>query len=638
MRDRVVGTAGHIDHGKTALVRALTGVDTDRLPAEKQRGITIDLGFAALDLGSTQLAFIDVPGHERFIRNMLAGATALDLALLVVAADDSVMPQTREHLELLGLLGLAGGLIVLTKCDLAAPSWLALVEEDVRALVAGTFLDGAAILRTSATTGVGIEALKNAITSLAESAPPRDDPGFFRLAIDRAFTVAGHGTVVTGTVASGSVSVGDELEWLPSGRTVRVRGLHRHDRRVERVDCGSRAAVNLVGVHHSEIRRGQEIATPGYLSPTRVVSVEVRGSADAPRALRHRGRYRLHLGTAEVTATLACLEGDEVSPGGSGLAQLFLAEPVSCVSGQPFVIREESPPATLGGGRVLVPSARRTRRSNRLELERLEQLRSPVPAVRAAAALAGFGLRSWTERALAREAGLGIAHIDPALAALELVDVPTGPRRTVRLLASVVATLEDRVVRALARLHAAKPRQAAIPRAHLGAELPDLENDALVAALIDRLHSRGRVVADARAVALKEFEPRLSQNERKLKAELLAALHEGGFSPPEVADLVAKAGARGSVVPELLALLRDEDRAVEISPQLYLDSETAAELRRRLVARLSDGSSLTMAELRDLLGTTRKYALPIGEWLDRIGLTHRDGDSRRLNPNEVATS
>ena len=263
--DFVLGTAGHIDHGKTALVARLSGVDTDRLPAEKQRGITIDLGFASIQVGEYRLALVDVPGHERFIRNMLAGAAGLDLAMLIVAADDSVMPQTREHVEILRLLGLSGGLVVLSKCDLVESSWIDLVEEDVRSLVRGTFLEGATIVRTSSTTGLGLDELKHSLEATCDSVEPGHDPGVFRMAIDRSFTLAGHGTVVTGTVASGTVRVGDELEWLPAGRPVRVRGLHRHDRPAEQIGRGSRAAINLVGVHHTEILRGQELAAPGYL-------------------------------------------------------------------------------------------------------------------------------------------------------------------------------------------------------------------------------------------------------------------------------------------------------------------------------------------------------------------------------------
>ena len=417
-RDLVLGTAGHIDHGKTALVYALTGVDTDRLPAEKERGITIDLGFAALDLGGYQLALIDVPGHEKFIRNMLAGASGLDLAMLVVAADDSVMPQTREHLEILRLLGLSGGILVLTKCDLVDATWLDLVEDEVRSLVRGTFLENAPIVRTSATTGQGIDDLKHELRGLCASVKPRRDQGLFRMAIDRSFTVAGHGTVVTGTIASGSVAVGDEVEWQPDGRAVRVRGLHRHDRPVERIGPGARAAVNLVGVHHSEIHRGHELAAVGYVRSTRILTVDLRQSTDAVRAIRHRGRYSLHLGTTEVAAVLSLLDAGEPPMGPPHLAQLFLSEPVVAVHGEPFVLRAQSPPATLGGGRVLQPNPRRLRRRDQLWLARVRRLRSADPVDRVSGALAFIGLESWTERQLAACTGLSSDEIEHALAAL----------------------------------------------------------------------------------------------------------------------------------------------------------------------------------------------------------------------------
>ncbi len=650
-RNLVLGTAGHIDHGKTALVRALTGVDTDRLPAEKERGITIDLGFAALDLGGHHLALIDVPGHERFIRNMLAGASGLDLTMLIVAADDSVMPQTREHLEILRLLGLAGGIVVLTKCDLADPSWLDLVEEEVRSLVRGTFLEDAPVVRTSAVTGQGLNELRDALCVLCTTVRPRYDQGVFRMAIDRSFTVSGHGTVVTGTVASGSLTVGDELEWQPDGRIVRVRGLHRHDRPVERIGRGSRAAINLVGVHHTEVRRGQELAARGYVQATRILSVELVGSVEAVRPFRHRGRYKLHLGTVEVSAVLSLLETNESSPGQPQLAQLFVAEPVVAVHGQPFVLRAQSPPATLGGGRILQPSPRRLRRRDSVSLARLGRVGSVDPVDRLSAVLAFLGLTSWTERRLSALSGLAGGEIESALAALTasgaLVELPVGPRRTVSVLAEYAADLEDRALRALGRLHAARPRHSGIPRAQLAASFPDLANEALAAGLIERLRAHGKVIADVRTVALRDFQPKLSQGERKLKAELAETIRAGGMSPPDATELAAAAGARAGVVPDLLALLRDEDHLVEINAQLFLDAAVESELRRRVRERLADGSAITMSELRDLLGTTRKYAVPIGEYLDRIGLTKRDSDVRRLgaagapggaSPDEIVDS
>jgi selenocysteine-specific elongation factor len=634
----VLGTAGHIDHGKTALVRALTGVDTDRLPAEKQRGITIDLGFASLDLGDDQVALIDVPGHERFIRNMLAGASGLDLAMLVVAADDSVMPQTREHMQILTLLGLSAGVIALTKCDLVDPSWLDLVEDEIRGLVRGTFLEGAPIVRTSAVTGAGLAELKSALHAACGAVKPATDPGLFRMAIDRSFTVAGHGTVVTGTVASGHVSLGDELEWQPAGRPVRVRGLHRHDHPVEQIGRGSRAAINLVGAHHSEIFRGHELASSGYLEATRVLTLELVTSSDAGRPLKHRERYKLHLGTAEVSAVLSLLERTEPPDGAPRLAQLLLAQPVVAVHGQPFVLRIESPPATIGGGRVIAPSSRRLRRTDQAAISRLERLRSKEPDVRLRGALASLGLSAWTERRICALTGLRAADISSSLASLTasgaLVELPVGPRRTIRVLDESVAVLEDRVCRALARLHEAHPRQSAIPRARLEAALPDLDNKTLVAGLLDRLKDCGKLIGDTRAVALPGHEPKLSQGERKLKLDLAQAIKAGGFSPPELADLCASAGPRAAVVPELLTLLCEEQRAVEISSNLYLDADFERDLRRRVSERLAAGGTVTMSELRELLGTTRKYSVPIGEFLDRIGLTHRDGDVRRLNVTE----
>jgi selenocysteine-specific elongation factor len=633
-RDLVLGTAGHIDHGKTALVRALTGVDTDRLPAEIERGITIDLGFAALELGRHHLALIDVPGHERFIRNMLAGASGLDLAMLVVAADDSVMPQTREHLDILCLLGLNGGVIVVTKCDLADPPWLDLVEGDIRGLVAGTFLQDAEVIRTSVASGQGIAALRKSLERLCESAPGRPDPGPFRMPIDRSFPVPGHGTVVTGSVVSGQVAVGDELEWQPAGKPVRVRGIHRHDRRVERVGRGARGAINLVGVHHDEIRRGHELATPGYLTASRVLSVEIKPARGLHRRLRHRARYRLHLGTAEVGASLALLEANELADDSPALGQLFLSDPVVAVHGQPFVLREESPPNTLGGGLVIQPAGRRIHRRDAATVARLRQMTDPDPAIRVATALGFTGLAPWTDRSLSRDSGVAEAEVPKVVGDLttsgRLVEVALGPRRTTRIVAQFVLDLEDRVLRTLRRLHANSPRHSSIVRARVASALADLGNNPLVDAIIDRLKAQGKVTGDARSVALADHVPKLSQGERKLKAKIAEAFRAAGLSPPGPDEWAATAGPRADAVPDMLALLLDEEVLVEIGPQLYLDYDVAEGLRRRVVERLSDGSRITMAELRDLLGTTRKYAVPIGEYLDRIGLTLREGDLRRL--------
>ena len=314
-QDLILGTAGHIDHGKTALVKALTGIDCDRLPEEKARGITIDIGFASLELGEVRIGIVDVPGHERFIKNMLAGATGIDLAMLVVAADDSIMPQTREHLEILRLLGLQHGLIALTKCDLVDATTREVVELEVRELARGTFLEKAPLVRTSAQSGAGIVELKAALAETCRHVEVRTGQEWFRMAIDRSFVVQGHGTVVTGSVTSGSVHIGDELEWQPRGQLVRVRSLQNHDRSVDEAHRGQRAAINLAGIHHQDVVRGQELATPGYLVPVRVLTVRLHCLNDVKRPIKHRLPVRFHLGTAEIIGTLALLEGDVIEPG-----------------------------------------------------------------------------------------------------------------------------------------------------------------------------------------------------------------------------------------------------------------------------------------------------------------------------------
>src|SRR5436305_6434121 len=320
-RDLILGTAGHIDHGKTSLVKALTGIDCDRLPEEKARGITIDIGFASLDLGDYRLGVVDVPGHERFVKNMLAGATGVDLALLVVAADDSVMPQTREHLDILQLLGLSHGVIAMTKSDLVDADTRSVVALEVRELVRDTFLADAPLVATSAQSGAGDAELKAALADACRRVEARRGGEWFRLAIDRSFVVQGHGTIVTGSVTSGAVRVGDELDWLPGGRRVRVRALHNHDTPVDEVHRGMRAAINLAGVAHEDVRRGQELAAPGYLKPARTLTVRLRASADARRPLKHRAPVRVHLGTAELLGSVALLDRDVLLPGEWGLAQ-----------------------------------------------------------------------------------------------------------------------------------------------------------------------------------------------------------------------------------------------------------------------------------------------------------------------------
>jgi selenocysteine-specific elongation factor len=633
-RDLILGTAGHIDHGKTTLVKALTGIDCDRLPEEKKRGITIDIGFAILDLPPFRLGVVDVPGHERFVKNMLAGATGIDIALLVVSAKESVKPQTREHLEILRLLGIRHGLVAMTMCDLVDSDTSEVVELEVRDLVAGTFLAEVPILRTSAHTGQGIAELKQAILAACEKVEQSGARQWFRLPIDRSFIVQGHGTVVTGSVTSGTLKVGDEVEWLPRGERVRVRSLQNHDQAVEDVHRGQRAAINLAGVHHEEVLRGQEIATPGYLVPSRVVTVRLNCLAEMKRPIKHRQPVRFHIGTLEVMGAVSLLDCDSVEPGQWGLAQLFLDDPVTATWGQPFVVRESSATLTLGGGQVLQPVARKVRRRHIEVLERIEKLWTGDPRERALT-VAWFGAFSgFTVADLVRGANLAPDEASALVVALlqegVLRELAIGPARKVLLHRDMIVELEERVLGVLDRLHEQFPLMSTHDRQKVQSQLDYVGDDALVHAGVEALIGRKVLIGDLRRIGRATFKPKLSNNLRKLKDRMVASYQTGGFQPPEPASFASLAGGNASNLADLFDVCVAEGFLVKVTDDIYLHSDVEAEMRRRVTEKLRQGAGMTVAEIRDLLATTRKYAVPLCEYLDRAGVTRREGDLRVL--------
>lgn len=641
-RSLVLGTAGHIDHGKTALVRALTGIDTDRLPEEKARGVTIDIGFAHLRTEHEALAIIDVPGHERFIRNMLAGASGIDLALLVVAADDSVMPQTREHLAILQLLNIRHGLVAMTKCDLAGPEWLDLVEADIRELTAGTFLHDAPIIRTSAHTGAGLDALKAAIQSrcavlrLEQRQEVDEEP--FRLAVDRSFTSAGLGTIITGTVWSGSIQIEDELEQLPAQRRVRIRGLQVHGQSVAAVSAGQRAAINLTGVHHSEIERGHELARPRYLVPSSRISVRVRVLPDSPLPIRHRSRVRLHIGTAEVMAQVRLLRGMSVEPGQSGLAYLITADPIVCTARQPFVVRCESPLITLGGGTVLQPTVHvpATARGDEEGARRLQRIESEDPATRVATAIQLRGFSRWHEIDLLREADVTEAQARRCLKQLQdhgiLMHLGKTGWRSIVIHAERVAQLRARIVQTVRVLHERSPLAPSIPRAQISQRLSYLDDD-LIQALLNHMIESGHLAGDEQAVALEDHKPELNRDQLNLVRKLVAEYESAAFTPPDLDEVSRTLGTTSDRLRPLVTLAVQQNELVHVGGPFYLHA--SGEQRARAVLgdafRKSDG--LTLSEIRVLLSTTRKYAVPLCEYFDRVGVTKRVGDRRYAGPN-----
>ena len=610
----ILGTAGHIDHGKTALVRALTGVDTDRMPEEKRRGITIELGFAPLTLeGIGVLGVVDVPGHEGFVRTMLAGATGVDLALLVIAADEGVMPQTREHLAILDLLGVRAGVITLTKRDLVDDeAWMELVAEDVRALVAGTALDRAPVIATSATTGEGLDELRRALADAARTIPARSERDLFRMPVDRAFTVRGTGTVATGTVWTGMVRREDSVRIWPSGRPVRVRGIQAHGLSVERAASGSRAAVALAGVELDEVARGATLVGGEGWSATTILRAEVELLADVSRPLGPRTRVRFHLGTLDVGARVIAA-GGALAPGERRAARLALDSPVVARAGDRFVLRAASPTATIGGGVVVDPTPPKRARPWPMNL---------TAAQRAQLAIEEAGTEGVTLPSLPVRLGVAPDAV-PALVS-ELVD--SARRLGDRLLsARILDELGDRASDALEQFHREQPLEPGVPLQLLCSRLGAPAE--VVDAVLERQVRAGRVVLSGAVARSASWAPQLSAGEAELAETLVAELAAAGAEPSSVAELVSRHGP-GTV--GLLRYLERQSRLVQVESERYYERGALETLLDRLGRHMDGGAEHSPAELREVLGVSRKYLIPLLEFCDRVGYTARLASGSRV--------
>ena len=610
----ILGTAGHIDHGKTTLVRALTGVDTDRLPEEKRRGITIDLGFAPLVLdGIGTLGVVDVPGHEAFVRTMVAGATGIDLALLVVAADEGVMPQTREHLSILSLLGVQFGVVALTKCDLVDAEWLALVEEDVRATLATTSLARAPLVAVSAATGAGLDTLRVALANAARAVPARAADDIFRLPVDRAFTVKGTGTVVTGTVWSGALGREATVRLLPADVLVRVRALHSHGHTVEQVRAGDRAAIALASVDLAQVARGAVLVQGSAWRSSRVLRADVALLADAPRALGPRSRVRLHLGTSEASARLV-VAGGVLAPGDGASARVVLDTPIVARAGDRFVLRSASPVSTMGGGVVLDPLAPLRARAWPAEPR--------SPEVLLARVVADSGATGVSVGELPVRLGVSPARTDALVAMLPAWRVGD------RLIGDAARSALDTDAKAvLATYHAEQPLEPGAPlqwlRSRLGA------SEVVSAALLAMLESVGEIVVTHGLARLASFAPRLTTAQAALRDRVLALLVVRGQEPPAVDELAAELGVEAVTLSPILRLLAREGRVVAVEPARYYAAEVVAGLVQRLRAGMLADADYGPAELRDMLGFSRKFLIPFLEFSDRAGHTLRDVTGRR---------
>jgi selenocysteine-specific elongation factor len=636
-RHVLIGTAGHIDHGKTRLVARLTGMDTDRLPEEKARGISIDLGFAHWESGPFRFGVVDMPGHERFVKNMVAGATGVNLALLVVAADDSVMPQTREHLEIMDLLGVKTGVIAITKTDLIDAEYVELVQAEIEETVAGTFLEGCPIVPVSSETGEGIEELRETLARVAGEVEWADPASYFRLPIDRVFSLTGHGTIVTGSVLSGEVHAGDMLNLMPDEREIRVRSVETHHSQAEESGARRRTAINVAGMKVDEIARGRELVAQGYLRPTRRMVVDLRSLSGSSVAMKDRLELNLHIGTAETSARVI-LKGHPLKQGERAFAELRLKEPIVASYGQRFILRRISPALTVAGGTILDPA---------------------VPPLKRIKDLQGYGKALATESAAERVSFLlsqqdvvsdspteavwrvgvrpddYIGLIEELQSQDQIVEVPSGDRQLLvqRDRFDAVSKSVMRTIREQLEKH--QPRRA-LPRNTLLTACREISRSDLIEAVFARLLKTKELAKVGENFGPADAQVRLSKNQRAARDKILAETAAGGVMPPDVKNLMSTIGMKPDQINPLLTVCVEDGLLVRVSDLMYYTPEGLEQARVICCDLLSEKGEAPMSELRETWGVSRKYAVPLCEYFDSVGITVRQGDVRVAGP-EIET-
>ncbi len=630
MEQLIIGTAGHVDHGKTVLIKALTGVDTDRLREEKERGISIDLGFAPFRLPGGRLAgIVDVPGHERFIHNMLAGASGMDLVILVVDASEGVMPQTREHLDILQILGIRNGIVVITKIDLVEEEWQELVREEIGEELKGTFLEQAPVRAVSALKGEGIEELRTLIDELTSGLEARSASGPLRLPVDRSFVIAGFGTVVTGTLIQGSVEVGERVEVVPPGIDARVRNIQVHASDVKEAHAGSRVALNLSGLEKSQVVRGSVVSNPGYYSQTSLLDVSVELLSRARRGLKNLDPVHFFLGSARSVARLLLLDCDEIRPGERALAQCRLDHPLVAERGDPFVIRSYSPMTTIGGGMVLDPYPARHRRFRTQVIERLQELRQ-APSAGGDAAFVRGKLKEMTvaeDKTLAKETRLAL---DKVRSVLDDMNARGEVEKlgSAYIISEVLDELKEKLFAELGKYHRKQPLAFGISRAHLHATLPPSFGQREYDALLKRLQEQDEISVSGDLVSLCRYKPRPSERDQNLLKAVTDLYRSGGLQPPSAKEVIKSVGADPARKDEFFNYLLNTGELVKISEELYFHSEAYSKALDLLRRHFAENETLTLAQFRDISGSSRKYAQALLEHFDREKYTRRVEDYR----------
>lgn len=638
MREIILGTAGHVDHGKTSLIRALTGIETDRLKEEKKRGITIELGFAHLDLPcGHRIGIVDVPGHEKFVRNMVAGAAGMDLVAFIIAADEGIMQQTREHFEICRLLGIKDGLIILTKTDMVDEDWLEMVEEDVQEYFRDSFLEDAPILKVSSVTGDGIEEVKKILDRKISTLVFQEEFGPFRLAVDRVFTMKGFGTVITGSSLSGRISVGDEVEFYPSETVAKIRGIQVHAKDVELVEAGHRTAINLQGVEKDEINRGDIAATPGSLINSTLLDADFHYLASNSKALKNRVLVRVHVGTREITGHVVMLENDFVEPGDDIHIQLILQEPVALWPGDRYVLRSYSPVKTIGGGTVLNNAPVKRKRA----LDRDRQKNHQVFAIyqdgsfeeRMLLFLEEAGLQGLTMDQLATRLGLFgnklKKQLQKPISTGEILVVDSERQRLIG--APVLKRLTDSILLILQKYHQDFPLKSGLNKEELRSGIMPRVDQKVFQYALGSLVKKNDIVQDQAELRLADFEVTLQVDEEELQKEILALYQQSALKPPNFKDVLSRmSDYPEKQVRQVFDLLFREEKLVKVTEALYFPADELEKLALKITAFIQVKGEIDAQSFKELTGLTRKFSIPLLEYFDKIKLTIRIDDKRVL--------
>jgi selenocysteine-specific elongation factor len=633
LKQIILGTAGHIDHGKTSLVKAVSGTDTDRLKEEKRRGITIELGFASIDLPSgLHIGVVDVPGHEKFVKNMVAGATGIDVVVMIIAADEGVMPQTREHMEICSLLGIRYGFVALTKIDMVDEEWLELVTEDVSDFMAGTFLADSPIVPVSSVTGQGIEEFIKTLDSYCMALPERTASGIFRLPVDRVFSMKGFGTVVTGTLVSGQINLGEQVMIYPSKTITKIRGIQVHDRSVETAEAGLRTAINFQGVDRFSVNRGDVLARPDTLIPTYMVDVELHLLESNDRPIKSRERVRFHIGTSQMPCHVVLLDREVLEPGETALVQIRLEGPVVCVRDDRFVIRSYSPVRTLGGGRVLNPAPPKHKRFRKESIERIERLfdGDAQSLIAAHIEMAGFEERSFAE--LKVLTSLSDKALESALSKLlsdrTIIQTERAERRFVHKTAFQHFCNETKA--RLSAYHKAKPLKAGMPKGELRSKFAEIETPRLFNQLLNLLVKSKEVEQTEDSVRLAGHQVKLETDQSDLKEKILDIYAQKDLQPPYFKELAQMLETDPAKAKNVLMHLVDEGKIIRVKEELFFHADAISGLRSRLVDFLMQNQEINPGQFKEMTGASRKYTIPLFEYFDSENITIRVGDVRKL--------